>query len=64
MIYEIKILFLKVYKYGYLSDISTQFRVDKSDIVRYIYKLPAMRSQSQESNNIKKQLRRKINKWT
>ena len=29
MIHEIKILFLKINKYKYLSDIATQFRVDK-----------------------------------
>ena len=39
MIYKINILFLKTNNLCHLSDIATQFKVDKSDIVRHIYKL-------------------------
>ena len=39
MIYKINFIYLKQTKVGRLSDIATQFRVDKSDIVRPIYKL-------------------------
>lgn len=39
MFIEIKILFLKINKYWHLSDIATQFRVDKSELVRHINEL-------------------------
>lgn len=39
VVYEIKILFLKINKYLHLSDIAPRFGVYNVDIVRYMYKL-------------------------
>ena len=48
VVYEIKILFLKINKYGHLSDIARQFRLYNPDIVRHIYKLAVIVSQNGE----------------
>ena len=46
VVYEIKILFLKIINYWYLSDIAHQFKVDKSYVVRHICKLVAIPKQT------------------